>query len=165
MCACIKINVDAQMYVCVRVCASADSGDISVDYVTCIHFFVTYINYVNLDSVLIMCDLHTILFLLSPRLPLSHLLPLILLSSFHPLSECSDENPCEGLSRHATFDNFGMAFLTLFRVSTGDNWNGIMKVISLPLLCCVGVVFKEMNRQESPCLCLCICVCVSKLRL
>uniref|UniRef100_A0A3Q2XN67 Calcium voltage-gated channel subunit alpha1 H n=1 Tax=Hippocampus comes TaxID=109280 RepID=A0A3Q2XN67_HIPCM len=37
------------------------------------------------------------------------------------------ENPCEGLSRHATFDNFGMAFLTLFRVSTGDNWNGIMK--------------------------------------
>ncbi|KAM8961278.1 voltage-dependent T-type calcium channel subunit alpha-1H isoform 2-T2 [Pelodytes ibericus] len=40
---------------------------------------------------------------------------------------CNDENPCEGLSRHATFDNFGMAFLTLFRVSTGDNWNGIMK--------------------------------------
>uniref|UniRef100_A0A665W2N1 Calcium channel, voltage-dependent, T type, alpha 1H subunit a n=1 Tax=Echeneis naucrates TaxID=173247 RepID=A0A665W2N1_ECHNA len=31
------------------------------------------------------------------------------------------------LSRHATFENFGMAFLTLFRVSTGDNWNGIMK--------------------------------------
>uniref|UniRef100_A0A8C9T7A2 Voltage-dependent T-type calcium channel subunit alpha-1H n=1 Tax=Scleropages formosus TaxID=113540 RepID=A0A8C9T7A2_SCLFO len=41
--------------------------------------------------------------------------------------ECNDENPCEGLSRHATFENFGMAFLTLFRVSTGDNWNGIMK--------------------------------------
>nr|QBP05236.1 voltage-dependent T-type calcium 3b [Petromyzon marinus] len=30
-------------------------------------------------------------------------------------------------SRHATFENFGMALLTLFRVSTGDNWNGIMK--------------------------------------
>uniref|UniRef100_A0A669DYN6 Voltage-dependent T-type calcium channel subunit alpha-1H n=1 Tax=Oreochromis niloticus TaxID=8128 RepID=A0A669DYN6_ORENI len=41
--------------------------------------------------------------------------------------DCSDENPCEGLGRHATFRNFGMAFLTLFRVSTGDNWNGIMK--------------------------------------
>ncbi|KAM9785292.1 voltage-dependent T-type calcium channel subunit alpha-1H isoform 1-T2 [Syngnathus typhle] len=41
--------------------------------------------------------------------------------------ECNDHNPCEGLSRHATFENFGMAFLTLFRVSTGDNWNGIMK--------------------------------------
>ncbi|KAM7148662.1 voltage-dependent T-type calcium channel subunit alpha-1H isoform 2-T3 [Molossus nigricans] len=41
--------------------------------------------------------------------------------------ECSEDNPCEGLSRHATFSNFGMAFLTLFRVSTGDNWNGIMK--------------------------------------
>uniref|UniRef100_A0A8C2TQA0 Calcium voltage-gated channel subunit alpha1 I n=1 Tax=Coturnix japonica TaxID=93934 RepID=A0A8C2TQA0_COTJA len=40
---------------------------------------------------------------------------------------CNDENPCEGMSRHATFENFGMAFLTLFRVSTGDNWNGIMK--------------------------------------
>ncbi|KAL3206040.1 hypothetical protein MRX96_040482 [Rhipicephalus microplus] len=26
-----------------------------------------------------------------------------------------------------TFHNFGMAFLTLFRVATGDNWNGIMK--------------------------------------
>lgn len=43
-------------------------------------------------------------------------------------SECNVNNPCEGLSRHATFENFGMAFLTLFRVSTGDNWNGIMKV-------------------------------------
>uniref|UniRef100_A0A8C2FXZ6 Calcium channel, voltage-dependent, T type, alpha 1H subunit a n=1 Tax=Cyprinus carpio TaxID=7962 RepID=A0A8C2FXZ6_CYPCA len=41
--------------------------------------------------------------------------------------ECNDNNPCEGLSRHATFENFGMAFLTLFRISTGDNWNGIMK--------------------------------------
>ncbi|XP_067277633.1 voltage-dependent T-type calcium channel subunit alpha-1H-like isoform X2 [Pseudorasbora parva] len=41
--------------------------------------------------------------------------------------ECSDRYPCEGLSRHATFENFGMAFLTLFRVSTGDNWSGIMK--------------------------------------
>ncbi|XP_031795983.1 voltage-dependent T-type calcium channel subunit alpha-1I [Sarcophilus harrisii] len=40
---------------------------------------------------------------------------------------CSDEHPCEGMSRHATFENFGMAFLTLFQVSTGDNWNGIMK--------------------------------------
>ena len=44
------------------------------------------------------------------------------------LSVCNDENPCEGMSRHDTFENFGMAFLTLFQVSTGDNWNGIMKV-------------------------------------
>ncbi|NXG49464.1 CAC1G protein, partial [Psilopogon haemacephalus] len=42
-------------------------------------------------------------------------------------AECDDSHPCEGLGRHATFRNFGMAFLTLFRVSTGDNWNGIMK--------------------------------------
>ncbi|XP_033215599.1 voltage-dependent T-type calcium channel subunit alpha-1G-like isoform X4 [Belonocnema kinseyi] len=41
--------------------------------------------------------------------------------------ECSDEMPCQGLGEHAHFSNFGMAFLTLFRVATGDNWNGIMK--------------------------------------
>jgi len=35
--------------------------------------------------------------------------------------------PCQGLGEHAHFSNFGMAFLTLFRVATGDNWNGIMK--------------------------------------
>lgn len=42
---------------------------------------------------------------------------------------CNEDYPCEGMSRHATFENFGMAFLTLFQVSTGDNWNGIMKVL------------------------------------
>ncbi|UYV83726.1 CACNA1G [Cordylochernes scorpioides] len=41
--------------------------------------------------------------------------------------ECTDEFPCQGLGEHAHFRNFGMAFLTLFRVATGDNWNGIMK--------------------------------------
>ncbi|KAK3601868.1 hypothetical protein CHS0354_041799 [Potamilus streckersoni] len=41
--------------------------------------------------------------------------------------ECSEEHPCDGLSDHAHFKNFGMAFLTLFRVATGDNWNGILK--------------------------------------
>ena len=43
-------------------------------------------------------------------------------------TECSLKHPCEGLDKHAHFRNFGMAFLTLFRVATGDNWNGIMKV-------------------------------------
>jgi len=42
-------------------------------------------------------------------------------------------HPCEGLSKHAHFQNFGMAFLTLFRVATGDNWNGIMKVREVTL--------------------------------
>ncbi|VDD85848.1 unnamed protein product [Enterobius vermicularis] len=41
--------------------------------------------------------------------------------------ECSDAHPCDGLGEHAHFKNFGMAFLTLFRIATGDNWNGIMK--------------------------------------
>ncbi len=35
---------------------------------------------------------------------------------------------CEGLDTHAHFKNFGYSVLTLFRVSTGDNWNGILKV-------------------------------------
>uniref|UniRef100_A0A8C5K643 Voltage-dependent T-type calcium channel subunit alpha-1H n=1 Tax=Jaculus jaculus TaxID=51337 RepID=A0A8C5K643_JACJA len=55
--------------------------------------------------------------------------------------ECSEDNPCEGLSRHATFTNFGMAFLTLFRVSTGDNWNGIMKD-----------TLRECSREDKNCL-------------
>jgi len=42
--------------------------------------------------------------------------------------ECSEEHKCDGLNKHAHFRDFGMAFLTLFRVATGDNWNGIMKV-------------------------------------
>jgi len=42
---------------------------------------------------------------------------------------CSDAVPCEGLDNHAHFKNFGFAMLTLFRVSTGDNWNGILKDI------------------------------------
>ncbi|XP_039740786.1 voltage-dependent T-type calcium channel subunit alpha-1H isoform X3 [Pteropus medius] len=61
--------------------------------------------------------------------------------------ECSEDNPCEGLSRHATFSNFGMAFLTLFRVSTGDNWNGIMK---LPL--CPQDTLRECAREDKHCL-------------
>uniref|UniRef100_A0A452IIG5 Ion transport domain-containing protein n=1 Tax=Gopherus agassizii TaxID=38772 RepID=A0A452IIG5_9SAUR len=52
-----------------------------------------------------------------------------------------EDNPCEGLSRHATFTNFGMAFLTLFRVSTGDNWNGIMKD-----------TLRECTREDKHCL-------------
>lgn len=40
---------------------------------------------------------------------------------------------CEGLDNHAHFKNFGYSMLTLFRVSTGDNWNGILKVTYLIL--------------------------------
>ncbi|CAG0914902.1 unnamed protein product [Notodromas monacha] len=41
--------------------------------------------------------------------------------------ECDDLHPCQGLGEHAHFRDFGMAFLTLFRIATGDNWNGILK--------------------------------------
>jgi len=57
-----------------------------------------------------------------------------LILCFLSVSECSELHPCEGLSKHAHFQNFGMAFLTLFRVATGDNWNGIMKVFVTFLL-------------------------------
>ena len=40
---------------------------------------------------------------------------------------CDEKYPCQGLGEHAHFRTFGMAFLTLFRIATGDNWNGIMK--------------------------------------
>ena len=50
-----------------------------------------------------------------------------LLQSNFVFAECDDEHPCQGLGEHAHFQNFGIAFLTLFRVATGDNWNGIMK--------------------------------------
>ncbi|KAL3315526.1 hypothetical protein Ciccas_005840, partial [Cichlidogyrus casuarinus] len=40
---------------------------------------------------------------------------------------CTRENPCDGLGDHANFKHFGMAFFTLFRIATGDNWNAIMK--------------------------------------
>ena len=46
-------------------------------------------------------------------------------------SECSSKNPCEGMGVHANFENSGAAFLTLFRIATGDNWNGIMKVYNM----------------------------------
>ncbi len=46
----------------------------------------------------------------------------------HPPTGCDDDEfPCEALGRHASFSNFGIALLTLFRISTGDNWNGILK--------------------------------------
>merc|ERR1712142_1359092 len=38
-----------------------------------------------------------------------------------------DLDTCHGLDRHAHFKNFGYAMLTLFRISTGDNWSGVFK--------------------------------------
>lgn len=65
-------------------------------------------------------------------------------------AECGEDNPCEGLSRHATFSNFGMAFLTLFRVSTGDNWNGIMKVPAHAVGGAVGVHERPRRQRWEP---------------
>ena len=33
---------------------------------------------------------------------------------------CEEEYPCQGLGEHAHFRTFGMAFLTLFRIATGN---------------------------------------------
>ena len=43
-------------------------------------------------------------------------------------TECSASHPCQGLGPHAHFGDFGTAMLTLFRIATGDNWNGILEV-------------------------------------
>lgn len=42
---------------------------------------------------------------------------------------CTDDTltECNSIGPFAHFRNFGMAMLVLFRLSTGDNWNGIMK--------------------------------------
>ena len=73
--------------------------------------------------------------------------------------ECSELHPCEGLNEHAHFRDFGMAFLTLFRVATGDNWNGIMKVgcSSLTDLCLVNISYcqnyhKRTNTTATMCI-------------
>lgn len=56
---------------------------------------------------------------------------------------------CDGLSKHAHFHNFGMAFLTLFRIATGDNWNGIMKdTLKDNVLC------QDDNNKEGSSICL-----------
>ncbi|CAF1358093.1 unnamed protein product [Adineta steineri] len=41
--------------------------------------------------------------------------------------ECNEEQLYRAIDKHADFQNFGIALLTLFRVATGDNWNSIMK--------------------------------------
>ena len=46
---------------------------------------------------------------------------------FGRLACVPDVNECNGLSRHANFENFFIAMLTLFRIWTGDNGNGILK--------------------------------------
>ena len=43
-------------------------------------------------------------------------------------TECTPSQPCQGLGPHAHFKDFGTAMLTLFRIATGDNWNGILEV-------------------------------------
>jgi len=41
---------------------------------------------------------------------------------------CSEMYPCVGIDMtHSNFENFGMAFITLFRIMTGDNGNGILQ--------------------------------------
>jgi len=46
---------------------------------------------------------------------------------FGKLACKKDVNECNGLSEHANFENFFIAMLTLFRIWTGDNGNGILK--------------------------------------
>ena len=58
--------------------------------------------------------------------------------------------PCEGLSKHAHFHNFGMAFLTLFRIFTGDNWNGIMKDTLRNYVLCLDNIETSIDINNPP---------------
>merc|ERR1740117_1851661 len=40
---------------------------------------------------------------------------------------CDSDHPCHAINNYANFENFGMGVLTLFRIVTGDNWNGLFK--------------------------------------
>jgi hypothetical protein len=40
---------------------------------------------------------------------------------------CTDDNPCEGMSDHAHFENWPYAMLTLFRICTGDAGAAILQ--------------------------------------
>lgn len=63
--------------------------------------------------------------------------------------ECS---PCQGLGPHAHFRDFGSAMLTLFRIATGDNWNGILEDTLRPR--CSAKAEREencsMNKYTAP---------------
>jgi len=65
---------------------------------------------------------------------------------------CTDTNPCDGISDYANYDDFGMAMLVLFRLSTGDNWNGMMKDgLRLPPPAAVNSSLAEQYGNEYGC--------------
>ena len=68
--------------------------------------------------------------------------------SLYYILDCS-RGLCKGFSRHAHFKSFGYAMLTLFRISTGDSWSGIMKVSFLMLFLRTVHVFLIRNHLIS----------------
>ena len=78
-------------------------------------------------------------FVTKPRDRNESLLTKLIVFNYSCTQDCTDEVPCEGLDNHAHFKNFGFSMLTLFRVSTGDNWNGILKVFKFALISSLGV--------------------------
>ena len=54
------------------------------------------------------------------------------------------------LSRHANFKNFPMAMLTLFRLATGENWNGLMHECMILPPDCSGTADKPGDDCGSP---------------
>jgi len=59
-------------------------------------------------------------------------------------------NASNGISIHANFENFGMAMLTLFRVSTGDNGNGILKDAMRTAPACDDIADCKFNCCSDP---------------
>jgi len=67
---------------------------------------------------------------------------------FGRLSCDSRLNECSGINKYTNFNNFGAAFLTLFRILTGDNWNSIMKDAMLNNAVCINKNI-QMNATHS----------------
>lgn len=59
-------------------------------------------------------------------------------ANFNLLACDSRLNECSGINKYTNFNNFGAAFLTLFRILTGDNWNSIMKDAMLNNAVCIN---------------------------
>ena len=66
-----------------------------------------------------------------------------MLSSPFVATECDEHHPCQGLGEHAHFRSFGMAFLTLFRIATGELPYKLVNVTFLPHFngCCSKLIF------------------------
>ncbi len=56
---------------------------------------------------------------------------------------------CEGINLYTNFNNFGAAFLTLFRITTGDAWSSIMVDTLKNNVVCISKVANYSNNAQA----------------